>query len=139
MKSKRYLHQIRRLDNMINAKLEQIELLKTLATKITADISNERIQTSNISDQVSSSVVRIIDLENEINESIDELVDLKREAMEKIDDLENEDHKLILTLRYLNYKTWEEIAVEMNYSYRNIHYLHKNALICFESLHTIAH
>lgn len=138
MRAKYYLRQIRRLDNIINAKLEQIEILKSMSTKITTDLSNERVQTS-VSDKLGSSVVKIVDLENELNDSIDRLIDLKSEAMKRIDSLENENYKLLLTLRYLNYKTWEQIAVEMNYSYRNIHKLHEKSLIIFEKECTKVH
>lgn len=134
LKSKHYLRQIRRLDDIINAKLEQIELLRTMSTKVTTNISDERVQTSGTSDKVGSSIVKIIDLENEINDSIDELIDLKREVLRKIEQIENDDYKLLITLKYLNFKSWEEIAVEMNYSYRHVTRLHGSALIAFENV-----
>lgn len=41
----------------------------------------------------------------------------------------NGDGELMLTvLRYLSYKNWEEIAGIMNYSWRNVHYVHSKAL-----------
>ena len=36
--------------------------------------------------------------------------------------------KAILELRYLSFKSWDEIADEMDCSLRNVHYLHGKAL-----------
>ena len=134
MKAKYYLRQVRRLDNIVNAKLEQIEMLKSIATKITSDMSNERVSSSTVSDKVGSTVAKIIDLETEINESIDRLIELKAEVMRIIDNVEEDDYKLLLTLRYLNFKTWEQIAVEMEFTFQWVHELHKRALIEIEKV-----
>ena len=40
----------------------------------------------------------------------------------------NTERQTLLELRYLCFKTWEQIAVEMNYTVRNVHLLHKEAL-----------
>jgi len=39
-----------------------------------------------------------------------------------------------LTYRYINGKTWEEIAVEMHYTYKWVHVLHGQALAEFENV-----
>lgn len=74
-------------------------------------------------------IVKIIDLEYEIDTDIDRLVDLKREINQAINSVKQPEYNLLLELRYLNYKTWEEIAGIMNYSWRNVHYVHSRALI----------
>jgi hypothetical protein len=61
-------------------------------------------------------IVKIVDLENEINQDIDELVDLKREIVTIIKKIENPVYQTLLELRYLGFKSWEQIAVEMGYS-----------------------
>lgn len=134
MNVKQYLRQIWRLDNIINAKLDQVTELRSLAEKITSQPRHDATQVVGGSDRISDIVSKIVDLETEINKSIDELIDLKQEIMALIDSMPNDDYKLLLTLRYLNYKTWEEIAVEMNYTYRWIHVLHGRALAEFEKI-----
>ena len=59
---------------------------------------------------------------------IDRLVDLKREMVTVIKAVANTECQTLLELRYLCFKTWEQIAVEMNYTVRNVHLLHKEAL-----------
>lgn len=131
MKSKDCLSRIKNLDNLIDAKLEQIEYLRAKATRITATVGSEKVQTSDTSDKVARTVVKIIDFENEINEDIDRLIDLKRDVTKRIDALESQEYKLLLTLRYLNYKTWEEIGVQMQYSTRHVLRMHKEGLKAF--------
>ena len=76
----------------------------------------------------------MVDLENEINEDIDTLVDLKAEIMRRIKRVENTEYQTILELRYLCFKRWEVIAVELGYDLRYLYKLHDQALESF-SIH----
>jgi DNA-directed RNA polymerase specialized sigma subunit len=134
MNAKQYLRQVRRLDNTVNAKLEQVEVLRAMTTRMTANLTADKVQESNILDKIPTLICKIVDLENEITNDIDKLIDLKTEVMRKIDSIQNDDYRLLLTLRYLNFKTWEQIAVEMNFDYSWIHRLHAKALIQFDEL-----
>ena len=71
-------------------------------------------------------------LENEINAEIDHLVDLKREIREVISAVKNLECQTLLELRYLCFKTWEQIAVQMNYSTKYVFDLHRTALKMIE-------
>ena len=70
----------------------------------------------------------IIDFENEINAEIDRLVDIKREITCLINGVSNPEEQTLLELRYLCFKTWEQIAVDMGYSLQNVYKLHSKAL-----------
>ena len=77
--------------------------------------------------------VKIIDLEHEIDEGIDRLVDLKQEIVSLIKQVKNPEYQTLLELRYLCFRTWEQIAVEMHYELRYLRKLHRRALeICSE-------
>ena len=73
-------------------------------------------------------ICKIVDLEREINEDIDRLVDLKAEARRVINAVSDPDQQLILELRYLCYKPWNEIMTELGYSEPTIYRLHGEAL-----------
>jgi DNA-directed RNA polymerase specialized sigma subunit len=128
MKAKEYLSQAFGLDQRINSKLEQVASLRSLATRAAASLQAGRVCETNEHSPRENTLVKILDLENEIDEDIDHLVDLKREIMEVINAVEQPEHQLLLELRYLNFMTWEAIAERMNYSYRQIHRLHGQAL-----------
>lgn len=55
-------------------------------------------------------------------------VKLCREIMDKIERLPNEDEKDVLAFRYIKLMKWEDICVEMNLSWRRVHYIHSDAL-----------
>lgn len=67
---------------------------------------------------------------------------LKKERLEKvrcyqkiekqIRQMENEDEQEVLRLRYILGMKWEEVAVKMGYSWRQIHRIHSSALLNFE-------
>lgn len=134
MNAKQYLRQVRRLDNIVNAKLQQVEMLRAMTTRMTANLTTDKVQESNIPDKISTLICKIVDLEKEIINDVDKLIDLKAEIMRKIDSIQNDNYRLLLTLRYLNFKSWEQIAVEMGFTFQWVHELHKRALIEFEKV-----
>lgn len=56
------------------------------------------------------------------------------EVRQQIEQLEDENEKRVLTLRYLKSYGWERICVEMEYSWRQIHYIHSRALEHFNMI-----
>ena len=78
--------------------------------------------------RMADTICKIVDLEREINEDIDRLVDLKAEARRVINAVSDPDQQLILELRYLCYKPWNEIMTELGYSEPTIYRLHGEAL-----------
>ena len=61
-------------------------------------------------------------------EDIDKLIDLKQEIVSLIKQVKNPEYQTLLELRYLCFRTWEQIAVEMSYDLSWVHRLHKKAL-----------
>ena len=128
MTAKEYLGQAYRLDQRINSKLEQVLSLRDLTTKATATMSDMPGGGSRNVYRMQDIIGKIIDLENEINADIDQLVDLKRDIVAIIKSVENPEYQTLLELRYLCFKTWEQIAVDMGYELRYLHKLHHRAL-----------
>lgn len=128
MTSNEYLRQAYRLDQRINSKLEQVASLNELAMKCTSTLTgmprNPNRGTSTMADAVS----KIVDLQAEINRDIDRLVDLKREMVRLIKAVDNTEYQTLLELRYLCFKTWEQIAVDMGYNVRHVYRLHDEAV-----------
>lgn len=128
MTNKEYLGQAYRIDQRINSKIEQVSSLRELATKATATISDmPGAATPNVH-RMSDVVCKIVALEAEINADIDTLVDLKREIVSVIKAVENPEFQTLLELRYLCFRSWEEIAVVMRYNVRTIYRIHDQAV-----------
>lgn len=129
MSPKEYLSQIRLMDIKINNKLKELMHLREMSITLGGCSFEERVQTSKeTGDTIGISIAKIIDLQHEINKDVDTLVDLKSEIIIAIDSIENSDYVQLLYQRYVFYKSWEQIAVDMNYSIRQIYNIHGSAL-----------
>ncbi len=126
MTTKQYLNQVRNLDKRINAKLDELSSLRALTEKVTASYS-EKVQVS-ISDAFTSNVAKIIDLEREINVEIDRLIRLRERITKEIDNMPSNIYSALLSSRYLEGKTWEDVAEMLHYDERQIFRIHENAL-----------
>lgn len=125
---KEFLGQAYRIDQRINSKLEQIVTLRELATKATATISDMPVSGTRNINPMEVTVSKIVDLEAEINSDIDTLLENKRTIMSAIKRVKNPELQTLLEFRYLCFKTWEQIAVQMDYDLSWIHRLHKKSL-----------
>jgi len=134
MTAKEYLGQAYRLDQRINSKLEQVMSLRDLATKATSTLSDVAPSGTRNVHRMEDIIVKIVDLENEINRDIDNLVDLKREMVSVIKAVTDPEYQTLLELRYLCFKSWEQIAVELRYSIHHLYKLHNAALEVCEQL-----
>ena len=137
MQAKEFLNKIRHIDMMIDCKLEQTSNLRSRLTSINVTMG-ERVQSSLDPDKFTNTISKIVELEKEINDDIDKLVDLKSIARKAIDSLDNDIEKMVLYKRYFENKTFEQISVELNYSWRRIHQFHGDALKKLERCHLIS-
>jgi DNA-directed RNA polymerase specialized sigma subunit len=101
--------------------------LESSASRITTRISKEPKSGQSFEDKLSEVVAKIVDLENEINEKVKESYDLMGKIEKAIENLPPREAYLIRA-RYIDLKSWESICVDMNYSWRQIHYIHSDAL-----------
>ena len=128
MNAKDYLLQARYLDERITSKTQQIASLNDLATKCTSTFSDMPRNPNRGGSKIEDCVIKIIELEESIKNDIEKLVDLKSEIMAVIKAVPNVEYQTLLEKRYLCFITWEQIAVDMNYSMQHIHRMHSNAL-----------
>lgn len=122
-----YFLQVKMCDTHINDKLEELAMLQDMVTKITASYSIESGGGGN-QDKLGDAVAKIIDLQTEINEAVDAYVDKKREVSRTLEQIQDADQVAVLHKRYFLCEPWEQIACEMNMTYRNVCYIHGKAL-----------
>ena len=70
----------------------------------------------------------LVAYENLIDAKVDELYAIKQEILIAIDRVQNDTLKALLLERYIDGKKWEQIAIDLNYSWRQIIRLHGQAL-----------
>jgi len=128
MTAKEYLGQAYRIDQRINSKLEQIMTLRELALKATSTLTDMPHSPTRNTSSMQNIICKIVDLADDINKDIDMLVDLKCEIVYALKKIQHTEYQTLLELRYLCFKTWEQIAVDMGYSSKHVFYLHDKAV-----------
>lgn len=132
MTTKQYLRQIERYQRMINNKLSEIYQLKSLATGISVATDGDRVQSSGTKDRMAGMVAKIVDLERETEVLVHKFTEKRQIIITQIDSMEDMNYYDVLFHRYIEYKTFEAIADNMNYSWRQVMRIHDDALVAFE-------
>ena len=128
MTAKEFLSQAYLLDQRINCKLEQAQSLRSLAEKASTTLMPTPISKTRHRSRIEDVIVKIVDLEDEIGASITRLLELKQEIATAIARVENPKYRALLELRYLCFKTWDEIAGELRYERRYVFKVHDRAI-----------
>ena len=129
LSAKDYLSQAYRIDQRINSKIEQVQSLRELAGKASATLSDVPPSKGNRNvHRMEDVIAKMVDLESEINADLTRLINLKHEIVTVIKCVESPELQTLLELRYLCFKTWEQIAVELHFDLRWVHRLHNRAL-----------
>ena len=78
-------------------------------------------------DRIANLTAKIITLDDILVTKLSKLVDFQIEIEEAIDTLESAD-RLLMRLRYIDGKKWDDIADEMGYSIQRVWQIHSSAL-----------
>lgn len=115
----------------MNKTIEGLEKAKARAYDIavgTAAELTEKVQESR-GNSVEDRLVTYADYCRDIDKHKTELFKILKEIMEAIMKVEDPTLRNLLIYRYLDFETWESIAVMMNYSYVHVvHNLHPKAM-----------
>lgn len=129
MKVKEYLKQLKSIDTLISEKQLEVNNLEDMATRISIRYDKDKVLTSKDKDKMAKTVAKIADLQQEINQYIDFLVDLKTDAQHIINQVDSIPLQKVLTGYYVNNKSFEQLAEEMDRSCRHVTRLHGQALL----------
>lgn len=130
MTAKEYLYQAYRLDDLIKSYQRELASLKELSLSIgSQDTSKDAVSVSKDNSASFTRIVdKIADLEAKINNEIEHYISVKNEIHSVIETVEDNDEKLCLRCRYIEFMSWDDIALKMHYELRNVFRLHGKAL-----------
>lgn len=129
MTPKEYLQQYRYAAERARAALEHLEELEAIATRVTPLYGGEGGGQHHSGDEkMCNAVDKIIEAKNRVSDELETLEATDREIIGTIDKITDGTLHTLLYERYINGKTWEQIAVLMNYTYRRVTQLHGKAL-----------
>ena len=138
---------IEQKEALLRCKEEDLERLSSIAEKVTATTEGEVVSRSRNLDPLGTAIAKKSEKEKEINRIKKEIKQIQKEIEQLkadheqrvahytniIDNLKNPVFIKILYGKYLLGKTLRQIAREMNYTVRNVRYLHGNALQAVEN------
>ena len=127
MTAKEYLQQYRDAVRRAKAAMDHLDELRAMAERITPNYGSSGGGGKQTGDRLGAAVARIVDAEARVDAEIELLTATAREVRTTIEAVP-EPYRTLLYERYINGKTWEQIAVIMNYSWRQTVRLHGIAL-----------
>lgn len=130
MNAKQYLLRVRHIDKEINSLLMTISETRAKLTKVTQSFDGDGAQSTKDPHKFD----RLVELKALCDDLIDEQLRLKEETLRTISQLQDRRHRLVLKEYYVDCKTWEQVAVDLNYSYMHTTRLHGYALREFQIL-----
>lgn len=125
MTTKQWLMRAMNIDREIDSLLKARGELYDRVTKITQSYTGDVVQSTKDPHRFE----KLAEYEIEIDLQIDHLIDVKREINAAINELHDWRLRTVMRERYLGSKTWEQIAVDMHFSYQHVCRLHGRALI----------
>lgn len=138
MTVKEFLRSIREQDSLLRAYEQELEDLKCRAYNISSPKLGDKIQSNHLA--TLDEIVDKLDSQIEkVNAAWDELIDKRDKAKALIDKVEDESGRCVLYRYYILIQSWEQIAVEMNYTIRWVYKLHGKALQDLEKEFTKIH
>ena len=129
-RKKRYLFGYR--DALRKQKVIEDEIRELRLKKMLPSLTQDGMPHGSGGSDMSGYAAKLDELLRDLDEQAQRCIDIRKEIVKKIEAMQDETEKLVLRLRYMHGKKWEEIAVEMDYGYRNVLKLHGKALSHFE-------
>ena len=134
MSAENFLNQLHRLNNFIISNQEELEQLRSLSTSISGSTTEERIQTSSNPDKISNIIAKIVDLEREIEEQTEQILKLQKDVRDVINQVKDNDERLFLRYRYINFYQWKQIRYEMKCSDTQLQRIKNRAIESVEKI-----
>lgn len=124
MTTKEWFSRCRRLDKRIESLQQQRRAEWERVTSITANLTGDVVDGTKDPHKFD----RYAELDDMICAEIRELLGIKCEVKAVIKQIPDYRYRDVLDKRYIDMKSWEQIAVEMHYSYMQVCRLHGVAL-----------
>ena len=130
--SKAYLWRVRDAERELKRLEEEYEQAKSDILHLRAmEYDKDKVSNSRIGD-LSDAIVALESYAERIAAQWDKLIALREDAKARIGQLEDWRYREVLTRRYLQGQSWEQVAVDMGYDYYHVHKLHRRALRIFQ-------
>lgn len=124
---KQYLEQVWYLEEEIKAIDEQLAHLDSIIGRVTV-VMTDMPHSPNKVNSKEIALTDAIDLKKDRAAKMEQLIKLHKEISTLIDEVPTREHRCLLTMRYLNHRSWLFIADKLGVTERHVYRLHKSAL-----------
>ena len=136
MTAKEYLEQVGNKEIYIRNLQKKIERLrKVLDSADTVQYDTTKVQAARTINKINDLYSKIDEQQQLVDNLRLDLGDFKKKVSDEIDQLNDDRYKNILHQKYIELKTWKEIAMDMNYNVRYLFHIHGVALGEFYKIH----
>jgi hypothetical protein len=134
MTAKEYLNRVRRQNYILKQTEKELNEIRADILTIRASSLSEHVSGSKNSD-TADKYIRLEKYMEKVNAEWDKLIDMRDAAKDLIGAMPDPMHRAVLYARYINGQRWEDIAMDMHYSWKGIFKLHGQALRVFDQMH----
>lgn len=127
-KAGEFLKGIRRADALVKRKREQIERLRNLAEYRSPIMDPNGGGRGGGRDTRGEVMCKVVDMEKELEHDVARLLEDRMVAMRMIDSLDNADVVSVLYMRYLDGRSWQEIAYELDRTVQWVYELNRRGI-----------
>lgn len=133
MTVKEWLNRGFKLNKEIEQLVEAKEKAKDLACSVVSNLGNEKVQ-GTTGNSTENKMVSYAEYSRLLSKRIDKLLEINKEIVGAISKVDDATLRSLLTARYINFKTWERIAEDLDKELRWVYRLHKKALNNIENV-----
>lgn len=134
MTAKEYLNRVRRQNYILKQTEKELNEIRADILTLRASSLSEHVSGSKNSD-TADKYIRLESYMEKVNAEWDRLIDMRNAAKDLIGAMPDPMHRAVLYARYINGQRWEDIAMDMHYSWKGIFKLHGQALRVFDQMH----
>lgn len=134
MTAKEYLNRVRRQNYILKQTEKELNEIRADILTLRASSLSEHVSGSKNSD-TADKYIRLESYMEKVNAEWDKLIDMRNAAKDLIGAMPDPMHRAVLYARYINDQRWEDIAMDMHYSWKGIFKLHGQALRVFDQMH----
>ena len=117
MTADEYLVSLRWLDIDLQADYDRLASLRAAIDGVSGiRYDKDKVKSSLSGDQLADKIARAVDLESQIKVRILDRQTRKAEGKNMIEQIDNGSYRQLLTLRYIDGKSWTQISRAMNFS-----------------------
>jgi hypothetical protein len=125
---KDYLKSYKKTRNRLNALELQLMQIKIDMCNVKASQGDGMPRAKGGTTDLSRYIEQVANLEEWIDDKRNELIDKQSKITEAINSLDDDDECTVMTEKYLNGKTWEQVAEDNGFAWMTMHRIHGRAL-----------